>query len=57
MREEEIEVILICLDNTSREMANPPLSKFSLFLNHTFTRLKKAYSVIHMQCKQAHANK
>ena len=34
MREEEIEVILICLDNTSREVADPPLSKFSLFLNH-----------------------
>ena len=48
MREEGLEVILICLDNTSREIANPPLSKFSLFLNHTFTRLKKAYSVIHM---------
>ena len=57
MREEGLEVILICLDNTSNEIANPPLSKFSLFLNHTFTRLKKAYSVIHMQCKQAHANK
>ena len=48
MREEGLEVILICLDNTSREIANPPLSKYSLFLNHTFTRLKKAYSVIHM---------